>query len=626
MRITLEDIDHPNLKLDELKKITKKKAIQLFRKGKYSENITQHQLIKSIIMAASRVKWSTTDPRGIREFWYNPVKPIFYRIYGAEIDNMDESSITGICDTLSHTLSIMVQSKIVSYEDLGIVDFRTRRMLWESIENADCWKNIILFVEKDSAYIHLRPLKNLLNISLISGAGVSKTALNEYLENHLPKGKYKLFTFTDYDPWGFFISGECFEKLKRMGWDIDIVRIGLDVDQVDEKIRDNQKYPVKMDHNGRVWAPKYGIVGRLRTVYQTKKSTIIDEETGKKKKIEEEYLAYKGRKGWGLEIEAISGQKDGAQKLREIVLDQILEHLDEEQRLREIRNTIWYSLNSDYECLPINEYDKKYYKQMTEPEKITTYITRCMYNKAQRLRQAERDSDIEEPTTDLDDVNSDITRIEDKYDEETTTTEDEYNSLISLITHHLRVQIEQLEKSINMLEEPLLRERDEKLAEIGTQRQEELEPYELDKNEIQAIIDEIESAYERDNNELFKVHRESGYLRVESNWSWYDSNYDSRYEDESPNIDELSFGLKAGVHMDELKENEGRASVERLINIASNFDISVAEEYIHDNIEENEEIQEEISEKLTELIDDKTDRMLEVIWYGKWRKYLEMIE
>jgi len=78
-------------------------------------------------MAASWVQWSKTDTRGIREFWYNPCKPIFYRIFGREIDEMGESKITAICDQLSHILSVMVQSKIVSYKDLGIEDFRTQR-------------------------------------------------------------------------------------------------------------------------------------------------------------------------------------------------------------------------------------------------------------------------------------------------------------------------------------------------------------------------------------------------------------------------------------------------------------------------------------------------------------------
>ena len=248
--IELKDIDHPDLSLDELKNITKRKAIRLFRKGRITENINRTQLFRSIIMAASRVKWSKTDTRGIREFWYNPCKPIFYRIFGRVIDEMGESQITTICDQLSHMLSVMVQSKIVRYEDLGIEDFRTKRLLWETREGANCWSTIVLFIEKDTAWKHLQPLQKLLNITILSGGGVSKTALNEYMMDRLPKGKYTLFTFTDYDPWGFFISGEAFKKMKRMGWDIEVIRIGIDVEQVSPEIIKNQKYPVKIDDKG----------------------------------------------------------------------------------------------------------------------------------------------------------------------------------------------------------------------------------------------------------------------------------------------------------------------------------------------------------------------------------------
>ena len=64
-KIELSDIKHPDMTLEELQSMTRKKAIRLFRRWPNKDVIARNQLLMSIIMAASRIKWSTEDPRGM---------------------------------------------------------------------------------------------------------------------------------------------------------------------------------------------------------------------------------------------------------------------------------------------------------------------------------------------------------------------------------------------------------------------------------------------------------------------------------------------------------------------------------------------------------------------------------
>jgi len=137
------------------------------------------------------------------------------------------------------------------------------RELYETIDKAECWNNVILFVEKDSAYVHLRPLKDLLNITILSGGGVSKTACAEDMKNRLDLTEYTIFTVTDYDPWGFFIGKEVSDKFKVLGLPTKSVRIGINPEQLMGEILDSQKYPVKLDNKAREWCSEYGLSGPL---------------------------------------------------------------------------------------------------------------------------------------------------------------------------------------------------------------------------------------------------------------------------------------------------------------------------------------------------------------------------
>ena len=224
----IDRVSHPDLTLQRFHDMTKEEAWDLFHWGK---NINITQLVYSIILAATKERW--TETRGVREFWYNPVKPIVYRL-GGDTRELDEKDLDRV---LSEKISELVKSGLITYKQLGIVDYRTQRMLYESIDRAECWKDVILFVEKDSAYVHLRPLKELLNITLASGGGVSKTACAEDLTNKLEPGhEYRIFTVVDYDPYGTFIGEEFVQKLQLMGLNVEHIRIAINPDQLDSDL------------------------------------------------------------------------------------------------------------------------------------------------------------------------------------------------------------------------------------------------------------------------------------------------------------------------------------------------------------------------------------------------------
>lgn len=279
----------------------------------YKVDITR--LIKAIIYATKELHWSLTDNRGCREVWYNPVKPILLKAEGRRIENPKSNYMR----LFEETLSEMVKARELTYADLGINEFRTLRELYEDVEKAECWKNIILFIEKDGAYVHLKPLQNLFNITIMSGSGWSNTAgIEKMLRNLTEKGisEVVVFTLTDYDPFGFAISKEFVDKCETLGLYVtEHHRIGINPKHATPEILDVQKYPVKrgrrltvngVSFNSDRWLAEYGV-----------------------------------ERAYGLEIEAVSAQVGGHQFLRQIVAKELLAYLKETDRVEEITKTAW---------------------------------------------------------------------------------------------------------------------------------------------------------------------------------------------------------------------------------------------------------------------------------------------
>jgi len=268
-------------------------------------------LMRAVILAAKGEHWTVTGERGCREVWYNPTKPILFKAVGERTNKYMMA--------FEQLLSSMVKEGILTYLDLGILEFRTLRELYESIEKAECWKNILLFVEKDGAYVHLKPLQNLFNITIMSGHGWSNTSgIERMLRELAEKGvtDVVVFTLTDYDPFGFAIAKEFVDKCEILGLYVtEHHRIGINVEHATPEILDVQKYPIKRGKRLSVngirfdsdrWLAEYGI-----------------------------------DRTYGLEIEAVSAQPGGHQFLREIVAKELLKYLVETDRVEEITKEVW---------------------------------------------------------------------------------------------------------------------------------------------------------------------------------------------------------------------------------------------------------------------------------------------
>jgi flagellar capping protein FliD len=153
----------------------------------------------------------------------------------------------------------------------------------------------------------------------MSGSGWSNTAgIERMLRNLREKGitEVVVFTLTDYDPFGFAIAKEFVDKCTTLGlYVVEHHRIGINAEHTTPEILHIQKYPVKRGRRLSVngvrfdsdrWLAEYGI-----------------------------------ERAYGLEIEAVSAQPRGHQYLREIVARELLNYLNETDRVEEITKTVW---------------------------------------------------------------------------------------------------------------------------------------------------------------------------------------------------------------------------------------------------------------------------------------------
>jgi len=370
--------------------MTRENFIELFpqKHPKWREHylVDANALMKSVILATSQLSWPLKEGRGCREFWYNPIKPILFKAIGERAENY------GV--VFEKLLSKMVKAGVVTYASLGILDFRTMREIFEANEQAQCWKNILLFVEKDSAYVHLTPLQNLFNINIMSGHGWSNTSgIERILRDLVNKGvsEVVIFTLTDYDPFGFAIDQEFVDKCESLGLYVsEHYRIGINVEHATPEILDVQKYPIKLGRRLSVngvsfdsnrWLAKYGIDRR-----------------------------------YGLEIEAISAQLNGHLQLRIIVAKELLKYLKETDRVEEITKPAW-------ENAPLKAIAELMYQidnSWPEPNEIlqppkelpTQYLTYAEYVKGYTPIKNSMDSETEGITEEITDLQDQLEELE----------------------------------------------------------------------------------------------------------------------------------------------------------------------------------------------------------------------
>lgn len=560
-----------NFSLEFLQKMTREQAMEYFG---YGDSINFNQLVANIIVAATALRWDET--RGVREFWYNPIKAIILRLF-PEVNEAEGNQKK--YKQFDKILSDLAKDGIIAYKELGIVDYRTMRERYEIMDKANCWSNIILFVEKDSAYVHLLPLKGLLNITIISGGGWSKTGAAEALIANLDKSnKYEIYIVSDHDPHGYRIGEEAVEKLKVLGLPVkDYHRIGISPEQMSEEIQDSQKYPVKMNlKSAPQWCEEHGLEGPYQKRYKT----------AKRKGVKTKELVYEGTKCYGLEIEAVSGQPGGPRLLREIVLRELLEHLVEYDRIWEITENRW----SDVPRRTIEHYldtdTNDYWKEYPTVENLTDYYGPEDYEQIRENISNRK----EEDTTGL---NEDLGGAE----EELYSAEASRDRTLANKYAEYQVKIERLvEEYITPIEEKRNEERDS----IRERYRSDINYWEDEISDLEGQIYDIESPYNDALSGLEMDYHKSRSLFAQAHMQWLSNNIES-YIEIATETEPLSFGLMKGCIKKALEDNE---KLEDLIDKALYWDATRVYEYIGTDIDENGTIQMHIADILRELIKD----------------------
>jgi hypothetical protein len=306
-------------------------------KGRWKgREIDRSALIKALIYAwkdhfqnSAEIQFVGEDKRGCRELWY-VIKPVVAAADPEWINSPEKGKKGGPPDYFESILAKEIENTGLLYSDLGVLDYRTMRRIWEDCKRANCWSNVVLFVEKDSVAIHLIVLAKLLNVTLISGAGwAHKAGVEATMDELTAKGIKSIVVFglTDYDNFGFAIF-ERFLRTCEKKYGLEIIehhRIGVNPKHLSAERIKVAKYPLKRN-------VKCTFIG----VHD--KEVCCDSEVWLKKYgLPDEH----GEKRFGLEIEAVSGQDNGHQIIREIVAQEILGFLQEQDRINEITGEKW---------------------------------------------------------------------------------------------------------------------------------------------------------------------------------------------------------------------------------------------------------------------------------------------
>lgn len=267
----------------------------------YRGDLSPKRVIKSIIrVAAEELEWQGREnSNSLRDFWYNPTKPLLERAFPTKKDDPDFNFGRRMSQYLSDALSDMVKDGEVTYRQLNILDDSRRR----EVENYSLEDDKIVFVEKDAAYRKLKPLNQTYGVSIVSGSGWQATALIEDLARELNNGQeYDLYVLSDYDPTGFGIYKDFRSRADEMGINFSSVeRIGISPEQLTQDELESQRFsPPSKSESDQEWLEEYGIDGQ-----------------------------------YGLEIEAIGALNEKGEALREVVVEQLKDDIRTEERYQQ---------------------------------------------------------------------------------------------------------------------------------------------------------------------------------------------------------------------------------------------------------------------------------------------------
>ena len=290
--------------MDEMLALAPEQARQ-YDEFTWGDDLSQKRVTRHMVsVLASEMTWKGREnSQSLRGVWYSGVKQIYQSLFPEKWDpgHYSESPSRRFSQVLSEVVSEMVKDGKLSYRDLNVVDDSRDR---EIMGTDDIEHDKILFVEKRAKYRQLKPIADVLEVSLVSGGGWQATALIEDLANVLDATEtYQIFVLTDYDPTGYRIAEDFESRAETLGINVESVdRIGIEPRQVNERTAQNERFevPVENDYD-EAWLARHG--------------------------MEDQY----GQPRYGLELEAIGGRDSAAADFRTVVVDALEPHLRKER-------------------------------------------------------------------------------------------------------------------------------------------------------------------------------------------------------------------------------------------------------------------------------------------------------
>lgn len=291
--------------MDEMLALSKEEALQidgLVWRGDLSIKRVTKRMIR---LLADEMTWKGREnSQSLRGVWYSGVKQVYQNLFPEkwEPDHYTEPPSRRFSQSLSNYASEMVKEGAITYRDLNVVDDSRDR---EIVGTSKVEHNKILFVEKRAKYRQLKPISDVLEMSLVSGGGWQATALIEDLANVLDDDEsYQIFVLTDYDPTGYRIADDFRNRAETLGVNVESVeRIGIEPEQVSDDVAEAERFevPVENDYD-EGWLEKHGLEDDM------------------------------GVPRFGLELEAIGGRDSAAQDFRRVVVDALDEYLQKRRR------------------------------------------------------------------------------------------------------------------------------------------------------------------------------------------------------------------------------------------------------------------------------------------------------
>jgi hypothetical protein len=224
------------------------------------DGLKQSQLMRTIILNEKKFINIKYD-RSLRDFWYDVVKPTLDKLGMLTDADRTEEGLTRWDKELSRYVAQLVRDGHVSYRDLRIVDTSRQRETPEERYKIDHetfgykrtlapYPNIILATEKDTKYNLIEDLASIFGCSCISAKGSNSLAAMEDLLINMGKleDDIYIFTLTDYDPSGYYISETFRDQVEDLKLGLGITvnvhleRLGLTPDQLMPEEIEQKKY------------------------------------------------------------------------------------------------------------------------------------------------------------------------------------------------------------------------------------------------------------------------------------------------------------------------------------------------------------------------------------------------